>query len=41
MFEMTDEISATEFREALSTGDSIKKFLPDCASEVFIRELFA
>tara|TARA_R110000772_G_scaffold223676_1_gene334245 strand:- start:3549 stop:4061 length:513 start_codon:yes stop_codon:yes gene_type:complete len=41
MFEMTDEISATEFREALSTGGSIKKFLPDCASEDFIRELFA
>lgn len=40
MFEMQEDISATEFREALSTGDSIKKFLPEHVSEKEIREIF-
>ena len=40
MFEMQEDISATEFREALSTGDSIEKFLPEHVSEKEIREIF-
>jgi hypothetical protein len=40
MFEMKDEISATQFREALRNGESIAKFLPDGVSEEQIMQLF-
>ena len=40
MFEMEDDISATEFREALLKGDPIQKFLPEHVSEKEIREIF-
>lgn len=36
MFEMKDKISATEFREALVKGDSIKRFLPRHVGESFV-----
>lgn len=38
-FEMKDEISSTEFREALSNGESIAKFLPNHVDESQIIEL--
>jgi hypothetical protein len=37
---MVDEISATDFREALRNNESIAKFLPDGVSEEEIRLLF-
>ena len=40
MFEMQEDISATEFRELLSSGKSINKFLPEHVSEKEIREIF-
>ena len=39
MFTMEDDISATEFREALSNGESIAKFLPDGVDEKVVLEL--
>ena len=39
-FEMIDEISATDFREALRNNESIAKFLPDGVSEEDVRLLF-
>ena len=40
VFKMRDDISATQFRQALRNGDSIKKFLPDHVSEEDINILF-
>tara|TARA_Y100000114_G_scaffold55648_2_gene50919 strand:- start:5314 stop:5829 length:516 start_codon:yes stop_codon:yes gene_type:complete len=40
VFKMIDDISATQFRQALRNGDSIKKFLPDHVSEEDINILF-
>ena len=39
MFEMKENISATEFREALLNGDSIQKFLPEGVDENEIKRL--
>ena len=36
---MEDQISATEFREALTNGESIAKFLPDGVEENVVLEL--
>jgi nicotinamide mononucleotide adenylyltransferase len=40
MFEMKDELSATDFRAALRNGESIIDFLPDGVSEEQIMQLF-
>ena len=37
---MVDEISATDFREALRNNGPIAKFLPDGVSEEDVRLLF-
>ena len=41
MFEMKDDVSATEFREALMNGKSIQRFLPDGVREENIIKLFS
>ena len=41
MFEQKDDLSATEFRNALENNESIVKFLPDGVEEVDIRKLFS
>jgi nicotinic acid mononucleotide adenylyltransferase len=41
MFEMKDDVSATEFREALMNGESIQRFLPDGVKEENIIKLFS
>ena len=40
VFKMSDNISATQFRQALQNGESIKKFLPTHVSEEDVSELF-
>ena len=40
VFKMSDNISATQFRQALRNGESIKKFLPTHVSEEDVSELF-
>ena len=40
MFEQKDDLSATEFRKALESNESIQKFLPDHVSESEIKALF-
>jgi hypothetical protein len=40
MFNMVDDLSATDFREALRNGDSIAKFLPDGVDEQSVLALF-
>ena len=40
MFEMQDNLSATDFREALRKREPIAKFLPDGVSEEQIMQLF-
>jgi len=40
VFKMNDDISATQFRQALGNGESIKKFLPTHVSEEDVSELF-
>ena len=39
MFKMKEEISATEFRDAIEANKSIKKFLPEGVDENEIKEL--
>ena len=39
IFQMTSDISATQFREALQNGTSIKEFIPDHVEENKILEL--
>lgn len=39
MFEMKENISATDFRRALENGDSIQDFLPEGVNEKEIRQL--
>jgi hypothetical protein len=39
-FEMVDDLSATDFREALRNNESIAKFLPDGVDEEDVRKLF-
>lgn len=41
MFEMKDDVSATEFREALMNGKPIQRFLPDGVREENIIKLFS
>jgi hypothetical protein len=41
MFEMKDDVSATQFREALMNGESIQRFLPDGVREETILKLFS
>tara|TARA_R110001592_G_scaffold240699_1_gene500866 strand:+ start:133 stop:444 length:312 start_codon:yes stop_codon:yes gene_type:complete len=40
MFKMVDDLSATDFREALRNGESIAKFLPDGIDEQSVLALF-
>jgi len=40
MFEMKDELSATDFRAALRNGEPIVEFLPDGVSEEQVMQLF-
>ena len=40
MFEMKDDVSATEFREALKAGESIDEFIPDHVSAEEIKKIF-
>ena len=40
VFKMNDNISATQFRQALESNKSIQKFLPNHVSEEEIRSLF-
>jgi len=40
IFEQQDDLSATDFRNALSSGDEISKFLPDHVDENEVLRLF-
>ena len=40
IFEQQDDLSATDFRMALSNGDEISKFLPDHVNENEVLQLF-
>ena len=40
MFEQKDDLSATQFRKALESNESIQKFLPDHVGESEIKALF-
>ena len=40
MFEMKDDVSATQFREALKAGESIDEFIPDHVSAEEIKKIF-
>jgi len=40
VYEQEELVSATEFRQALASGDPIKKFIPDHVEEEEVIKLF-